>query len=480
MYSCRTVNNFLLPVVFVLVWLLATLLEQTSLASLKFWDLKWYSLLFTKLRQRSPPPGSPAEVNWSPPSGSPAEVNWSPPSGSPAEVILSPPSGSPAEVIRSPPLGSPAEVNWSPLSGSPVEVILSPPPGSPAEVNLSPRKGVNISVLFGNETSELTQICAFNTSAILKVDVICLAILIKLDPSIYQRIKKAILGNIWYIREYAAFKLRFIISKSCIMKKLLSCRTNQPAYEHSKCKGILTVLIIAHNQDGIAVLQIQYVMSDGKRLPKNIATYVSVKAEYRNQVNGHDEYSYIHRFVTVLLCNMMMMMMMRKSVVLVVQVKLGVMKFYVFVILRNSIEYDLCSMTLLLVSFKCIGDWLHYTIYYQSSYLYAYYLVYTAILNDDLAWFYSVYQVNAIAVNFMNSFFFCFDFVFLYDRKLSASLVMVVCRWLLSVDTERKYVVFYCSVCHGKKYCFTLRTLINLQVGTILILKFLNLVFEYG
>ena len=443
MYSCRTVNNFLLPVVFVLVWLLATLLEQTSLASLKFWDLKWYSLLFTKLRQRSPPPGSLAEV------------------------------------IRSPPLGSPAEVNWSPLSGSPVEVILSPPPGSPAEVNLSPRKGVNISVLFGNETSELTQICAFNTSAILKVDVICLAILIKLDPSIYQRIEKAILGNIWYIREYAAFKLRFIISKSCIMKKLLSCRTNQPAYEHSKCKGILTVLIIAHNQDGIAVLQIQYVMSDGKRLPKNIATYVSVKAEYRNQVNGHDEYSYIHRFVTVLLCNMMMMMM-RKSVVLVVQVKLGVMKFYVFVILRNSIEYDLCSMTLLLVSFKCIGDWLHYTIYYQSSYLYAYYLVYTAILNDDLAWFYSVYQVNAIAVNFMNSFFFCFDFVFLYDRKLSASLVMVVCRWLLSVDTERKYVVFYCSVCHGKKYCFTLRTLINLQVGTILILKFLNLVFEYG
>ena len=106
MYSCRTANDFLLPVLFVLVLLLATLPEQTSLASLKFWNLKWYSIPYTKLRQKSPPPGSPAEGSRSPPSG------------------------------------------------------------SPAEVNMSPHKGVNWFIVFGKKTSELTPIFSFTASAI--------------------------------------------------------------------------------------------------------------------------------------------------------------------------------------------------------------------------------------------------------------------------------------------------------------------------
>ena len=99
------------------------------------------------------------------------------------------------------------------------------------------------------------------------------------------------------------------------------------------------------------------------------------------------------------------------------------------VILMHSIEYDLFSMTLLLVSFKCIGDWLHDTIYYQSWCFYAYYLVYAAIRDDDLPWYYSVYQVTvsvAFAINFAFS---CFTFVFLYDRKWLINFVMAIC-WL--------------------------------------------------
>ena len=165
------------------------------------------------------------------------------------------------------------------------------------------------------------------------------------------------------------------------------------------------------------------------------------------------------------------------------------------VILMHSIEYDLFSMTLILVSFECIGIRLHDTVYNQSMYMYDYCLVVIAIHDGGVAWYYSVYQVSTSVAIVMNFLFFCFDFIFSYDREFPSSLVMVICRWLLyviliflkviadeviSIDTKIVDVIFYCFNCHGIKFCFAFGKLTELQVGTILISRFLSIVFEYG
>ena len=118
-------------------------------------------------------------------------------------------------------------------------------------------------------------------------------------------------------------------------------------------------------------------------------------------------------------------------------------------------------MTILLINFKCAGNSLHVIIYYRSWCLYGSRLVKTNV----------------------------------HDKKTIAGLVMISFRWLMYgittflqpitdrvmiLDTEIENLVFWCSFDDGRKDCFSLVGLIDLQVGTISILKFLDLVFEYG